>query len=321
MKRVAIAVAWVGLTLALAGNYSQFENKLLTSSQRLAQLEQLLESARRRLQVLSGDPYAAPLERDEAADALARARAQLKRQRLELRKEAFRLWTDVLLARARLQAAQAAEEVMEIRLRAARIRVEKGAASPLELDAAQRAYERASLQGRQAQATLEAALQALAALTDVKPDEVPRVTPPAKLGVGEYPDLLLARLDVRALERAVAAASGPDTPRLELEGKTAELASARERATRLRERLRRRLEILRLQYQRQQRLIELARSAVNDAQKKLEAQRLRWDQGLASRLDLSSAQQALAQERADEVAAAVELGRLALELWAYAEAP
>ncbi len=321
MKRVAIAVAWVGLTLALAGNYSQFENKLLTSSQRLAQLEQLLESARRRLQVLSGDPYAAPLERDEAADALARARAQLKRQRLELRKEAFRLWTDVLLARARLQAAQAAEEVMEIRLRAARIRVEKGAASPLELDAAQRAYERASLQGRQAQATLEAALQALAALTDVKPDEVPRVTPPAKLGVGEHPDLLLARLDVRALERAVAAASGPDTPRLELEGKTAELASARERATRLRERLRRRLEILRLQYQRQQRLIELARSAVNDAQKKLEAQRLRWDQGLASRLDLSSAQQALAQERADEVAAAVELGRLALELWAYAEAP
>ncbi len=321
MKRVVVVGLWMVLVLGTATAYPAFEAGAIGSSQQLAQLKEQKTIAEKRLQVLEQDPYAAPLEREEAADALARVRIQLVRQRLALRQEAYRLWTDVLSGRVQLEAARAAAKVAELRLRAVRVRTEKGAASPLELDAAERAYERAVLQLEQARAALDSARQALAARSEVDPDEVPEVVPPEVLDVERHPDLQEARLDVQAAERAVRAASGPDTARLEKEKRAAELRAARERAGRLRERLRRELESLQAQYARQQRLVGLARDAVEDAQKKLEAQRLRLEQGLASVLDVLSAEQELAQARADRLSAQVELGRLALELWAYAEAP
>ncbi len=321
MKQVVVVGLWLVLGLGMAAAYTEFEAGLIGSSQQLAQLVGQVSSAEKRLQVLEQDPYAAPLEREEAAASLARVRIQLGRQRLALRQEAYRLWTEVLNGRVRLEAARAAAKVAELRLRAARVRAEKGAASPLELDAAGRAYERAVLQLEQARAALDSARQALAARSEVDPDAVPEVVPPEALDVERHPDLQQARLDVQAAERAVLAASGPDTARLEKEKRAAELRAARERAERLRERLRRELESLQAQYARQQRLVGLARDAVADAQKKLEAQRLRLEHGLASELDVLSAEQELAQARADRLSAQVELGRLALELWAYAEAP
>ena len=319
VKHYLILGFWLALSVVAAAGFQQFENSLIESSQQLEKVELQLTSAAKRAQVLEKDPYAAPLKQAEAADAIARARAQLKTIRLQLRKEAFRLWTDVLTSQARLEAARANEQVMEIRMRAVQIKAKREMASPLELSAAERAYERASLQRAQARAALEAARQALTARAETEPDEVPQIPLPKTLDLENHPDFLLAKLDVGVAERAVALASGPDTARLELEKRKAELQASQERAERLREQLKRQLKTLQAQYERQKRLVELARAAVEEAQKKLEAQRLRWDQGLASQLDLLSAKQALAQAYADEMAAKVELGRLALELWAYAE--
>jgi len=321
VKRVVVAGLWVALAFGLAAGYPRFETALFETSQQLAQLELELKTAERRAGVLAKDPYASPIERAEAEDALERARARLAQQRLGLRKEAFRLWTDVLKGRAQAEAAEAVERVAKIRLEAARIRVEKGAASRLELDAAERAYEQAALQLAQARATLAEAIEALNARADGEPDEVPPVDLPDAFAAAAHPDLRLARLDVRAAERALAAAAGPDTARWERERREAALQSARERATRLEERVARELDALQARYDRQQRLVELARDALRDARKKLEAEQLRFEEGMTSRLALENARQALAQARVDELAARVELGRLALELWAFAEAP
>ena len=321
MKRVVVAGLWVALAFGLAAGYPRFETALFETSQQLAQLELELKTAERRAGVLAKDPYASPIERAEAEDALERARARLAQQQQGLRKEAFRLWTDVLKGRAQAEAAEAAERVAKIRLEAARIRAEKGAASRLELDAAERAYEQAALQLAQARATLAEAIEALNARADGEPDEVPPVDLPDTFAAAAHPDLRLARLDVRAAEQALAAAAGPDTARWERERREAALQSARERAMRLEERVTRELDALQARYGRQQRLVELARDALRDARKKLEAEQLRFEEGMTSRLALENARQALAQARVDELAARVELGRLALELWAFAEAP
>ena len=148
MKQVVVVGLWLVLGLGMAAAYTEFEAGLVGSSQQLAQLEVQVSSAEKRLQVLEQDPYAAPLEREEAAASLARVRIQLGRQRLALRQEAYRLWTEVLNGRVRLEAARAAAKVAELRLRAARVRAEKGAASPLELDAAGRAESSAPGPGR-----------------------------------------------------------------------------------------------------------------------------------------------------------------------------
>jgi len=321
VKRVVVAGLWVALAFGLAAGYPRFETALFETSQQLAQLELELKTAERRAGVLAKDPYASPIERAEAEDALERARARLAQQQQGLRKEAFRLWTDVLKGRAQAEAAEAAERVAKIRLEAARIRAEKGAASRLELDAAERAYEQAALQLAQARATLAEAIEALNARADGEPDEVPPVDLPDTFAAAAHPDLRLARLDVRAAEQALAAAAGPDTARWERERREAALQSARERAMRLEERVTRELDALQARYGRQQRLVELARDALRDARKKLEAEQLRFEEGMTSRLALENARQALAQARVDELAARVELGRLALELWAFAEAP
>jgi len=321
VKRFVVMGLWAVMALGLAAGYPRFESAVLEASQQLAQLELEWRSAEQRARVLADDPYAAPQERDEAEDALERARLRWAEQRLALRQEAYRLWTDVLKGQAQVDVALAALKVAGIRLEAARIRSAKGAASQVELDSAERAHEQASLQLAQARSALTGAKEALASRASAQPDDVPDIQPPEDLNVEGHSKLELARLDVRAAERALAAAEGPDTARVERERREAALRAARERGARLRGQLERRLESLKAQYTRQRRLAELARDAVADAEKKMAAEQLRFDKGLASKLALETARQALVQARADELAARVELGRLALELWAFAEAP
>ena len=319
MKRTLTFWLTLALGAALAAGYPAFEAAYLKASPELLKAEAELKTAGARAQALKDDRYAAPFERAQAEDAALRAQALLKKTTLGLRQQALETFAAVPLARAALKLAEARLAYAELAAKAAQIRFERGAISNVERDRAQSALAEARAAVEKARTRLEAAEVALKRYGAFAAEAVPELPLPERRSAEAHPDHLLARLELRAAERALRAAEAPDTPRIETERRRAAFEAAKAAFGAKTTELERLLSQREADHRAALRDLALKTGALTLKTEALQAARLRFEKGTASRLEVLKAVLDLKSAELEVSQARLALARAALGLWAFAE--
>ncbi len=307
------------LNLALAEGFPEFFKRYLEQNPDWARATAQETLAERRYRALLEDPWAAPLEREEAAEAKTKAAVEKGRLRLELWQAALLRYSAPLLAEAKKDAAEAALAVARIKAEAAAIRYRHGAINKVELVAAEKETEEARLALEAAEAELKAARAFLAEYGVPPPTALPEISPPKDPRPEHHPRYRLAELALAAARRAYALAQGPDTARIVRTQKEAELFAAQKALQAAREDLEKAL----LEAQRARRqakaALALQTEALKTAEERLAAAQARYQKGLVSRLELEAARAERSRAELALLNARLELLKATAALYAFAE--
>lgn len=194
------------------------------------------QSARRSLERAEADPLVTPLALLRARNGSANADAALQSAILNAESEALGAFTAALDAANTLRSAELALEMAGITADAARIRLNAGAATQLDLDRASNDLSSAERRHAEALTALELARSSLASLlgsdADVKLQPVSEPAPTAPLEEvllqlqRSNPQLAQARQAVEIAELELAAADTPLSSRAQIEQAGSSLASA-----------------------------------------------------------------------------------------------
>ncbi len=317
MKRAIGLVLLLGL--ALGQGFPRFFQQYLEQSPDWTRVQVELSLAERRYRALAEDAWAAPLEREEAAEALARAKIERRRLRLELWQAALSHYLAPLLAEARVRAAEAGLTVAEIRAEAARIRYRRGAILALDLKKAEKEVEEARLRAASARADRESARAFLAAYGAAPPETFPELSPPRRLAVKSHVRYRLAELTLAAARRAYDLAQGPDTAELERKRRQEELEAARKALAETQRDLEKALAEAERDYREAEAAVALQTLAQKTADEQLSAARARYQKGLISRLELEAARARREEARLALLEARLRRAKALAGLYSYAE--
>jgi len=299
---------------ALAADYADFERAFLERSPALVAARSDVDVARERVAALTGDPYASPYEREVAADALTRARARLKERLADLKQQAFRRYSAVVVARAQLERARAWTAQTAIAYEAAKIKAAEGAIAAYEVEKARIAWEDARLAEARAEAQLAEARAEVSRYGSFEAATIPEVEAPAPLAIEQHPTYVYAELDVRAAERAYRAGLGPDTPAQQRNWLKTRLEAARNRLESLKASLTSELDLRTREIKAASNSLELKTAALASRQEAYQAAKLRYQRGLISELMLKQALAALRAAELDVVRSRAALGSAKLAL-------
>jgi len=313
---ILIPLLWVS---ALATDYTDFERTFLEQNPALISARSEVETARKRVAALADDPYASRYEREVAADALKRALARLKERLADLKLQAFRRYSAVVIARAQLERARAWTEQTAIAYEAAKIKAEEGAIAAYEVEKSRIAWEDAQLAEVKSRSQLEEAKAELSRYGEFSASEIPNIVMPSPLSVEQHPNYIIAKLDVHAAERAYHASLGPDTSAQQRSWLKARLEAAQARLKSLKISLSSELDLRRREVNTASDALKLKSSALSSRKKAYEAAKVRYDRGLISELMLKQAEFALRAAELDVVRSQANLGSAKLMLLPFQE--
>ncbi|PZA07954.1 MULTISPECIES: TolC family protein [unclassified Meiothermus] len=272
---------------------------------KLLEAQRGLSAAQDELRKQQADPDAPPLAVTRAQENLALARARLAAAQAGAENAVIENYTAALEAQAALELAQKRLEQANLRLEAARLRRQAGAISQADLTAAEAAQSRAASEVARARNALALAQARLPGVELRSLPEAPAL--PQGLGWEGSAARLHAQNAVREAERAVALASGPDTPPLELAARERSLEAARTALADLERTLRQAFDAAQDRYMAAQRAYGLAQRDLTQAQQALAAARTRLQAGVISRLDFLQSEINLLEAQSAYASAAGEL--------------
>lgn len=270
-------------SVSLAQSLPEVIESLSAQDANLLEAQRGLSAAQEELRKQQADPDAPPLALTRAQENLALAQARLAAARAGAAATVIANYTAVLEAQAALELAQKRQEQANLRLEAARLRRQAGAISQADLAAAEAAQGRAASEVARARNTLALA-QARLPGVEVQPLPEAPALPPGLSWEGSAARLQ-AQNTLREAQRAVALASGPDTPPLELAARERSLESARTALADLERTLRQAFDAAQNRYTAAQQAYGLAQRDLTQAQQALAAARTRLQAGAISRLD------------------------------------
>lgn len=270
-------------SVSLAQPLPEVIESLSAQDANLLEAQRGLSAAQEELRKQQADPDAPPLALTRAQENLALAQARLAAARAGAAATVIANYTAVLEAQAALELAQKRLEQANLRLEAARLRRQAGAISQADLAAAEAAQGRAASEVARARNTLALAQARLPGVEVRSLPEAPALPP--GLSWEWSAARLQAQNALREAQRAVALASGPDTPPLELAARERSLESARTALADLERTLRQAFEAAQNRYTAAQQAYGLAQRDLTQAQQALAAARTRLQAGAISRLD------------------------------------
>ncbi|HEU4742916.1 MAG TPA: TolC family protein [Meiothermus sp.] len=286
-KWIALAAGILALALVLGAARAQplpeVIQTLAARDANLLEAQRGLTAAQDELRKQQADPDAPPLAVTRAQENLALAQARLAAAQAGAENTVVENYTALLEAQAALNLAQKRLEQANLRLEAVRLRRQAGAISQADLTAAEAAQGRATSDLARARNTLALAQ---ARIPDVEGRPLPEA-PALPPGLSWENNLarLQAQHAVREAERAVALASGPDTPPLEVAARERSLESARTTLADLERTLRQAFDAAQNRYAAAQQAYTLAQRDLDQARQALAAARSRLQAGALSRLD------------------------------------
>lgn len=258
------------------------------------------DNALRSLERAEADPLATPLELLRARNSSLNADAALQGAVLNAESEALNAFTAVLEAASTLRSAELGLETAGITADAAQIRLNAGAATQLDVDRASNDLSSAERRYGEALTTLDLARSNLASVlgssadVELQPVSEPAPTAPLEEALQQLerdnPQLVQARQAVAIAELELAAADTPLSSRVQIEQASSNLASAEADL----ESLERSLNIS--VRQAHNALLSArgnhagALAATATAQEAFAAQKLRFEAGSISQLDLLQAE-------------------------------
>lgn len=273
---LVLGAAWAQPLPEVIGTLSARDANLLEAQRGLS-------AAQDELRKQQADPDAPPLALARAQENLALAQARVGAAQAGAENTVIENYTALLEAQAALSLALKRLEGANLRLEAARLRRQAGAISQSDLTAAEAAQSRAASDVARLRNTLALA-QARLPGVEARPLPEPPALPQGLTWEGNAARLQ-AQNAVREAERAVALASGPDTPPLEVSARQRSLESARSTLTDLERTLRQAFDAAQNRYAAAQQAYTLAQRDLAQARQALTAARSRLQAGALSRLD------------------------------------